>query len=108
RSDRTVPEAGVVFRRSRRHAPNISFTADAGLPPGSFFLDESARHDRVGGCGWEFAGILFWNVAGSAADPDGIASGHGAECRGVRRDIGRGTRGRAVAIPERAEAAVWN
>src|SRR5207249_857755 len=95
-----MPEAGVVFGRCWRHAADFFVSTDAGLPPGSFLLDESSGHGRVGGCGWEFERILCGDIARRAADFDWIAFGHGAECRSVRRDTGCGA---AVVLVESLE-----
>src|SRR5260370_24882497 len=103
-----MPEAGVVFGGYRREAADFFVGCDARLPPGSFFLDERAWYVRVGGCGRKFAGILFRGVAERPADLDGVASGHGPECRSLRRDFGSGAGSRAGGIFERIEAAIWD
>src|SRR5207302_8082431 len=75
---------------------------------GSFLLDEGTWHDRISGCGWEFAGILSRDIIRSAANPGWISSGHGDECRCFRRNTGSSAGGWAGGIAGWPEAAVWD
>jgi len=66
-------KVATFFRKTQEARGGHFFRLRCMIATGSFFLDESSGHERVGGCGWKFAGEFIRSVAGSSADFGGIA-----------------------------------